>query len=631
MSVPWEKRYAEKIRSAEDAMERVRPGNRVFIGSACGEPQRLVDAMTKAGGRLEDTEVVQVLTLGVAPYAERKYAAAFRANAFFIGNSTRDAVNEARADYTPVFLSQVPGLFKSGRVPIDVALITVSPPDDHGYCSMGVSVDITKAATSSASLVVAQVNKYMPRTLGNCFIHIKDIDVLVPHDEPLLEWPVSDASNEVTQRIARHIARLVSDGDTLQLGIGSIPDAVLSELTDKNDLGIHTEMTSDGMMKLASNGNITGKYKTVNQGKIVASFAAGSSELFAFMDNNPAIEMHPSEYTNSPFVISQHENMVAINSALEVDLTGQVCADSLGQQFYSGMGGHADFMRGSAMAKNGKPIIALPSTADGPDGLKSRIAACLQEGAGVVTTRGDCHYVVTEYGIAHLHGRTLRERAMSLIGIAHPDFRAELLHAAKRRRIVYANQIMPPARHPYPAEYETTYKAANKQEIFVRPIRPEDESMIKEMFYSFSEKTVYLRYHSALKSMPHNRLQVFCNVDYDSEMALVAVVGKAGHEDIVGVGRYMTDPAKTSAELAFVVADTWQRQGLGTYLFEQLIRIGRESNIQMFHAEVLPQNSGMLKIFHRSGMNVETATDEGVVHVRMTAGTEAAEGESSVS
>ena len=627
MSDPWEKHYADKVNTAEGAMTRLRPGNRVFIGSACGEPQHLVRAMTEVGGRLEDTEVVQVLTLGVAPYAERQYAAAFRANAFFIGNSTRDAVNEARADYTPVFLSQVPGLFKSGRLPIDVALITVSPPDEHGYCSLGVSVDITKAATSVARLVVAQVNQHMPRTLGNCFIHVKDIDALVPHDEPLLEWPVSDAEDDVTQRLAGHIARLVSDGDTLQLGIGRIPDAVLSELTDKNDLGIHTEMTSDGVMKLARNGNISGKYKSVNQGKIVASFAAGSSELFKFMANNPAIEMHPSEYTNSPFVISQHENMVAINSALEVDLTGQVCADSLGQQFYSGMGGHADFMRGAALAKNGKPIIALPSTAETSDGVCSRIVSHLQEGAGVVTTRGDCHYVVTEYGIAYLHGRTLRERAMSLIGVTHPDFRAGLLHAAKRRRIVYANQIMPPARHPYPVAYETTFKAADGGEIFVRPIRPEDESMIKDMFYNFSEKTVYLRYHAALKSMPHNRLQVFCNVDYDSEMALIACVGKAGHEDIIGVGRYMTDPVQDTAELAFVVADAHQRRGLGSYLFNELIRIGREKGIQKFNAEVLPQNSGMLKIFHRSDMNVETSTEEGVVHVTMSPLTERAEAE----
>lgn len=625
MSESWEKRYANKVGAAEDAMKRIRPGNRVFIGSACGEPQHLVRVMTEAGGRLQDTEVVQVLTLGVAPYAELKYAAAFRANAFFIGDSTRDAVNEARADYTPVFLSQVPDLFKSGRIPIDVALVMVSLPDEHGYCSMGVSVDITKAAAACARLVVAQVNKYMPRTLGNCFMHVEDIDVLVPHDEPLLEWPVSDASDDVTRRIAQHIARLVSDGDTMQLGIGRIPDAVLSELTDKNDLGIHTEMTSDGVMKLARNGNITGKYKTINAGKIVASFAAGSRELFAFMDNNPAIDMHPSEYTNSPFVISQHENMVAINSALEVDLTGQICADSLGRQFYSGIGGHVDFMRGAAIAKNGKPIITMPSTAETSDGLRSRIVPQLQEGAGVVTTRGDCHYVVTEYGIAYLHGRTLRERAMSLIGVAHPDFRGELLYAAKRRRIVYANQIMPPTRHPYPTEHESTFKVVDGQEIFVRPIRPEDESMIKEMFYNFSEKTVYLRYHATLKSMPHNRLQVFCNVDYDSEMALVAVVGKAGDEDIIGVGRYMTDPPQDIAELAFVVADTWQRKGLGTYLFEQLIRIGREKGIHRFNAEVLPQNSGMLKIFHRSGMNVETSTEEEVVHVTMATRAESAD------
>ncbi len=615
-SESWRERYKDKIVAAPAAVKNIGYGQRVFIGSACGEPQALVRAMVEAGGSLADTELVHVLTLGVAPYTDPKYSANFRANAFFIGNSMRDAVNTARADYTPVFLSQVPHLFRTRRVGIDVALVMISPPDDHGHCSLGVSVDITKSAVESAKVVIAQVNPRMPRTLGNCFIHVDQIDYLVEHEEELLEWPVVDP-DETTRQIAQHIARLIPDGSTLQLGIGRIPDAVLSCLTEKNDLGIHTEMFSDGVMKLAGRGVITGKHKTHHPGKIVGSFAAGSRDLFDFIDNNPTIEMHPSEYTNSPFTIAKHDHMVAINAALEVDLTGQVSADSLGQTLYSGLGGHADFIRGAALSKHGKPIIALPSTAKTKDGVRSRISASLQEGAGVITTRGDVHYVATEYGVAYLHGKTMRERAMSLISIAHPDFRSDLLHAAKRRRIVYADQIMPPSKHPYPSQYEKELRLKDCQAVHLRPIRPEDEPMIKEMFYSFSEKTVYLRYHGTLKSMPHNRLQVFCNVDYDTEMAIVACVGDAEDVDIIGVARYMTDVAKESAELAFVVQDDWQRKGLGTILFNQLIEIGRSEGIHKFNADVLAENSGMLKIFHRSGMIVETSTDEGVVRVTM--------------
>ncbi len=602
--------------AAKEAVRRIGRGSRVFIGSACGEPQHLVRAMVEAGAGLTDTEVVHVLTLGVAPYTDPRYAPNFRANAFFIGNSVRGAVNECRADYTPIFLSQVPAMFKSRRLDIDAALIMVSPPDEHGNCSLGVSVDITKSAAESAKLVIAQVNTHMPRTLGDCFIHTDQIDFLVEYDEPLLEWPATPG-DEITEDIANHIARLVPDGATLQLGIGRMPDAVLSHLTDKNDLGIHTEMFSDAVLKLIKSGNINGRYKTIHRGKTVGSFAAGSHELFDFLSNNPQIEMHPSDYTNHPFIISQHDNMVAINAALEVDLTGQVCADSLGQTLYSGMGGHADFIRGAALAKNGKPIIALPSTAKSPEGIRSRIVPCLQEGAGVITTRGDVHYVVTEYGVAFLHGKTMRERAMALINIAHPDFRAELLHAAKRRRLVYPNQIMPPARHEYPDHLEKTYRLRNGQEALLRPIKPDDEPLMKEMFYSFSEQTVYLRYHGSLKSMPHNKLQVFCNVDYETEMAVIATIGPAGHEEVIGVGRYMTDAARTNAEFAFVVRDDWQRQGLGTALFDRLVEIARDAGIRKFGADVLAENSGMLKIFHRSGLVVQTSTEGGVVRVEM--------------
>jgi RimJ/RimL family protein N-acetyltransferase/acyl CoA:acetate/3-ketoacid CoA transferase beta subunit len=423
--------------------------------------------------------------------------------------------------------------------------------------------------------------------------------------------------DEVTQRIAENVAALIADGDTLQLGIGRLPDTVLLSLTDRNDLGIHTEMFSDGVMRLTEAGVITGKRKTLHQGKIVGSFAAGTQDLFCFLHNNPQIEMHPSEYTNDPRVICQHDNIVAINAAIEIDLTGQAVADSIGERLYSGIGGHADFMRGASMAKGGRAVLALPSTVTTKDGIRSRIVPYIQQGAGVVTTRGDVQYVVTEYGVAYLHGKTMRERAMSLISIAHPDFRAELLHAAKRRRLVYADQILPPA-HQYPRELEEELKLPDGTEILVRPIRPDDEPRIKGMFYSFSEQTKYLRYHGTLKTMPHNRLQVFCNIDYDTEMALVVERGVTGHADIIGVARYMTNAAKRSAEMAFVVADAYQRKGLGTLLFRRLIEVGKQAGIRQFTADVLPENSGMLKIFHRSGLTTETTTDEGVVRVVMT-------------
>lgn len=617
MQADWRETWQQKVVTAKAAMRQVKPGDRVFVGSACGEPQELVRALVSTAGNVEDAEVLNVLTMGVAPYTDPHYSDRFRANAFFIGNSVRDAVGQVRADYTPIFFSQIPEMIRSGRLPIDVALIMVSEPDEYGFCSLGVSVDMTRSAAVSAKVLVAQVNKYMPRTLGDTFIHVRDIDHLVSHDEPLLTWPVIEDPDEVTRQIASNVASLVADGDTLQLGIGRLPDTVLFGLTDRKDLGIHTEMFSDGVMALIKEGVITGKRKTLHPGKVVGSFAAGTHAMFDFLNNNPMFEMHPSEYTNDPRVIAQHDNIVAINSAIEIDLTGQAVADSIGEQLYSGIGGHADFMRGAAMARRGKPVLALPSTANTKDGVRSRIVPFIQLGAGIVTTRGDVHYVVTEHGVAYLHGKTMRERAMSLVAIAHPDFRAELLHAAKRRHLVYADQILPPS-HPYPAHLETTFTTQHGEELLIRPIKPSDEELIKDLFYSFSEQTKYLRYHGTLRAMPHNKLQVFCNVDYETEMALVGVRGSGGYEEIVAVGRYMTSPAKRSAEMAFVVADTMQRQGLGTYLFHRLVEIGQQDGIQEFHADVLPENAGMLKIFHRSSLNTETVTDEGVVRVTMT-------------
>src|SRR3990172_5093936 len=377
---PWTERYEEKVRTAEEAIARVQSGEQIFIGSGAAEPQRLVEALVRRAEHVFGAEIVHIMTLGIAPYAEAKWGENFRHNALSIGPNVRDAVAEGRADYTPIFLGEIPRLFETGRVPIDVALIQVSPPDAHGYCSYGVSVDIVKPAAENADVVIAEVNERMPRTLGDSFLHVDDIDFLVPVDYPILETD-HPAADEIARAIGRHIANLIEDEATLQMGIGTIPDSVLLSLQDKKDLGVHTEMFSDGMMALVEAGVITNMKKTIHKGKIIASFCMGSRRLYDFVDNNPFIEFHPNSQTNDPFVIAQNEKMVSINSALEVDLSGQVCADSLGTYFYSGIGGQVDFVRGAARSKGGKPIIALPSTAQ--DGTISRIVPVLEPGARV--------------------------------------------------------------------------------------------------------------------------------------------------------------------------------------------------------------------------------------------------------
>jgi acyl-CoA hydrolase len=430
----WQDRYRWKVSTAAEAVRAIPPRTRILIGSGASEPSRLVEAMVRDGTHLSGNEIVHLLTLGPAPYVAPGLEERFRHVAFFIGANVRAAVQEGRADFMPVFLSEIPLLILSGRVKVDVAIIQVSPPDRHGFCSLGVSVDIVRAAVDTASLVLAEVNSCMPRTLGDSFIHADRLARMVPVDDPLHEL-APEPLDEVCRQIGLHAASLIQDGACLQMGIGRIPDAVLSCLGDRNDLGIHTEMFSDGAMLLAQAGVITGRRKTLLPGKIVTSFVMGTKALYDWVDDNPAVEMRPSSFTNDPFQIARNDNMVAINSALAVDLTGQVAADTIGGRFFSGIGGQVDFIRGSARSKGGRPVIALPSTAK--DGTISRIQPSLEAGAGVVTSRGDIHYVVTEHGIADLWGKNIRQRACALIEIAHPDFRPDLINAAKNRRYIF--------------------------------------------------------------------------------------------------------------------------------------------------------------------------------------------------
>jgi 4-hydroxybutyrate CoA-transferase len=427
----WLDSYRAKLQTAEDALRCVQSGMRVYIQPGCGEPETLVSALLQRAPFVRDVEVVHLLTLGCADYVAPEMAGHFRHNAFFIGGNVREAVNDGRADYTPIHLSEVESLFESRTMPLDVALIQVSPPDAHGFCSFGVSVDTTLTASRCARYLIAQVNDQMPRTFGDSFIHVSQITACVESSRTLCELP-KQVATELHVAIAKNVASLIEDHSVLQTGIGGIPDAVLPFLMDRKDLGAHSELVSDNVIPLIEAGVLTGAQKNFKPRKIILGFVLGTRKLFDFVNDNPIFEFHPTAYTNDPRLIARNDNMIAINSALEVDLTGQVCSDSIGTHFYSGIGGQVDFLRGAASAKGGKPIVALPSTAK--NGNVSRIVPTLKSGAGVVTSRGLIRYVVTEYGIAYLHGKSVRERAQSLIQIAHPDFRACLYEYCERTK-----------------------------------------------------------------------------------------------------------------------------------------------------------------------------------------------------
>ncbi len=424
----WESLYRSKVTDIDTALASIRSYDRIYLGGGAGVPKELVKGLTRRADDLRSVEVTHILTFAEAPYAKPEYADSFRVNALFIGKNVRRAVQEGRADFTPVFLSEIPSLFRDGTLPLDAALVSLTPPDEHGFCSFGVEVGTTKPAAEEARTIIAEINKQMPRTLGDSFIHVSRLSQIVEVDYPLPEVPLGGAT-PLHLRVGEYIAEMIPNGATLQMGIGSIPDAVLNNLGNHKDLGIHTELFSDGVIEMVDRGVFTCSKKSFHPGKIVAGFLFGGKQLYNFVHNNPLIELHPSDYVNDPFNIAQNDNMIAINSALQVDLTGQVCADSIGASLYSGAGGQVDFIRGAARSKGGLPIVAFLSTAK--NDTLSRIVPMLYEGSGVVTTRNDVHYVVTEHGVAKLHGKSVRERARALINIAHPKFRDELSHAAQ--------------------------------------------------------------------------------------------------------------------------------------------------------------------------------------------------------
>ena len=611
----WRDKCRDKLTTGPKAISHIRPGDRIYLGAGSAVPQGMIPFLVAPEAPVGDNAILHLLTLGGAPYTDPKFEGTFRHNALFIGPNVRQAVTDGRADYTPAFLSEIPGMIRNKQIPVDVAILSVTPPDMDGYCSLGTHVDLAFAVLECARLVIAQVNTLMPWTHGQTKVHINQLHHMVEIDTPMPVMPSGKVRPEV-EEIAANVARLVMDGCTLQMGIGGIPDAVLRALMDHNDLGIHTEMFSDGVVDLVKMGVINCKKKSLHPGKIVSSFMLGSQKLYDFANDNPMVELYPIDYVNDPFVIAKNDNMVAINAALEIDLTGQVCSDSIGDRFYSGIGGQVDFIRGAARAKHGRPIIALTSTAGNGD--VSRIVPHLTDGAGVVTTRGDVHYVVTEWGIAYLHGKTVRQRAMELIQVAHPKFRPWLLAEAKRRKFVYRDQAEPVIKASvFPSQYQWELCTPDGQAYRIRPVKPTDEPMLHEMFYQFTQESVYQRFFTVKKYFPHKSLQSFCNIDYDQDMTLLATVREDVVTRVVGMAMYIRDAATGYADAAFMVSDAYQNRGIGTELARRLTDIALASGVRGYTADVLAANTRMIHVFDKLGFPVESQTEGDAMEVRI--------------
>lgn len=610
----WRSVYKERKTSADQAIRAIKRGHRIFIGSGCSEPQHLAQALEEAIPLLADLEILHILSVGKTRYTEAGFDKC-RLKSFFVASASREAVAQGRADYTPINLGDIPALFSSGAMPIDVALIQVSPPDKHGFCSYGIAVDIVKAAAESAKYVIAQVNPQMPMTLGDSFIHVSDIDALVEYEEPLLEVGLP-LMNPIAQDIGSHVARLIEDGSTIRVGVGSISTAVLYALEGKKDLGVHADMLTDAYLYLVKKGVITNTRKTMHPGKIITSFCLGSRELYDFVNNNPMVAFYPIDYTNNYLVISENDQMVTISPGLEVDLTGQVCSDSMGYEIYSGVGGAIDFLRGARGSRKGKAIMVLPATT--LDGKRSRIVPVLTEGAGVVMTRGGVQYVVSEYGIAHLHGRSIRERALALIGIAHPDFREELMDEALR-----LNYLQPDpsrsvtARAVYPSDWEMSHIFDMRNKVYFRPVKPTDERALKEFFYSLPRDESYIRFLSAMKVFPHYDVQKMVNIDYQREMSVIGLVGELTPHRVIAIARYTLDENTMTAEVDFAVHPDYGREGIAAFLVHNLAAKAARKGIRKLVAYISAGDERVFGVFQKSGFVVESTFIGGVYEIRL--------------
>lgn len=608
--------------TAESAVSLIKTGSRIFIGTGCGEPQHLIHALV-ANTRVQDILIYQMLSYTLAQYIEDPFFFnRFSLKLFFISREMRKAAFEGKIDYIPSYLSQIPRLFYSKRIGLDVALIQVSPPDKHGYCSLGVSVDITRAGMANASLVIAQVNKFMPQTRGDSNVHINEIDCFVCHDEPILEFhPAAPTNNDIVRRIGHYVSQIVEDNSTIQIGFGTLPNVILTHLADKKNLGIHTQVITDAFLPLFRNQAITCKKKNHMPGRVVASLCMGSRELYDYVDENPLLYLRSSEYVNDPTIIAQNKRLVSISSALEVDITGQVCSDSVGYRFYSGIGDQVDFLRGSAMSEGGFSVIALPSTAH--NDTVSRIVSHLSEGAGVATTRGDVHFVVTEYGIAELQGKSIYQRVMELAQIAHPNFRSDLIQSAKNHHYIFSDQIPPLADDLiFLEDYKTVISLKDGRAIDVRPLLPSDELIYRNFFYSLKEETIFYRFFYPKKIFDHQVIQeLWSTVDYRKRMCLIGLAMRGGTKEVMAIASYACEEEEDDdgyAETAFVVSERFQGLGVAKLMLGQLERVARANGLKGFKAIVLRDNKAMLHIFRNHYPYLtQSSTPDGEVNLMM--------------
>ena len=586
-----------KLLSPEQAVKEIKNGSNVFVGTGCGEPQMLIRSMVQ-DPNIQDVIIYQMLSFTFSEYVDdESFLDRFDLKLFFISLPIRRAAFEGKIDYIPAFLSQIPELLSS-QLELDVALIQVSPPDKFGFCSLGISVDITLAGTKSSTIVIAQINPQMPRTWGDSVLHVDDLDYLVPFEEPLVESLPAEKNKEVLERIATYVNQLVDDGATLQVGFGHLPNALLPYLNNKKDLGIHTQVITDGFLPLLQQRVITNRKKNYLPDRVVTSLCMGSEELYRYVHDNPIFYFRSSEFVNDPNVIARNDNLISISSALEIDLTGQICTDSKGYLFYSGVGDQVDFIRGSTMSKNGFAIIVLPSTAQ--NGEVSRIVPHLSEGAGVATTRGDVDIVVTEYGIAELHGKGIYQRVMELTQIAHPKFREELIEEAKKRRYIFSDQL-PPSKEDLLFLENYKYYLHLEPDIIVefRPLLPSDEFASRNFFYSLQDSTIYYRFFNTKRLFPRKMLQKqWASVDYRRNMSLVGLMQRGRKKEIVAIGSYAQADQEV-AEVAFVVLEEYQNMGIGSYLLQLLEKIAKENKYTVFTASVLAENTVMIHVFQK--------------------------------
>ena len=605
----WADDYIENQRSATKALSLIRPGQRVFIGSSCGEPQHLVRELSELSFQFKDIEIIRLMTLETTPLsliANKTKDHSLNLRSFYLGSAKAKGIARNMRFITPINMSAIPRLFKSRLLPIHVALIQVSPPDDFGWMSLGVSVDITLAAAQSADLVIAQVNSNMPRVLGRSFLHVNEVDFFVEYDEPLLtigENPELATANDIGRLIAR---RLIDDGSTLAIGLGTTSEAVMLALSDRNDLGIHTMYMTNEIMHLFSKGVITNRMKGFNEGKMVANSAIGSEDLYEFLNDNPAVEFHPSDYVCDPGIIARHHKMVAMSVAMSIDLTGQVAADAMPHSHFSGVTGISDFMRGAVQSAGGKSILMLPSTA--MQGKKSRIVPFLNDTA-VAAPRGDVHYVVTEYGAVNLFGKSFQERAMAMISIAHPDFRDELFFEAKKMGLLSSDRTLHESLHGvYPIHLEETLEIDGEQ-ITVRAVKPVDERRIQEHFYNLDKDDVVARFFHEKTTFLKEEVEGVSQIDYVKDLTMVVIVGEFGFGRVVGIGEYLIDPATNVAEIAFSISKEYQKKGMGKILIKKLASAAMENDISGLVAYTSPNNRGMIKLFNQLPYKASTFFD----------------------